>query len=102
MQVEWLRHEEVKSLRVDDRFILIRTVEPVRRDKQGHADRLWFQVDTLELKDAAILKEMIPEYSARIAPPRTVQGVKDADLAKVGCDSMLQRFKNLHHIVPTR
>jgi|GEM_PF-3590971 len=68
--VEWLRREEIKSLRADDRFILIRTVEPVRRDKQGRADRLWFQVDTLELKDAAILKEMVPEYRSRLAHPR--------------------------------
>ena len=59
--IEWLRRSELKSIRIDERFILIRTVEPVRRDKQGRADRLWFQVDTLSLKDAAILKEILQE-----------------------------------------
>lgn len=67
-RVEWLQRAELKSLRVDDRFILIRTIEPVRRDKQGRADRLWFRVDTLGLKDAAILKELVPEYAAKIKP----------------------------------
>lgn len=33
-----------------------------RRDKQGRPDRLWFQLDTLGLKDAAILKEIVPEF----------------------------------------
>ena len=59
--VEWLRRNEIKSIRVDDRFIQIRTIEPVSRDKQGRADRLWFRLDTLGLKDAAILKEMISD-----------------------------------------
>ncbi len=48
--VEWLRRSEVKSIRIDERFILIRTLEPVRRDKHGRADRLWFRLDTLSLK----------------------------------------------------
>lgn len=65
-RVEWLQRAELKSLRVDDRFILIRTLEPVRRDKQGRADRLWFRLDTLGLKDAAILKELVPEYAAKM------------------------------------
>lgn len=73
-RIEWLRRAELKSLRVDDRFILIRTIEPVRRDNQGRADRLWFRVDTLGLKDAAILKELVPEYSVRLASLRTIRG----------------------------
>ncbi len=56
--VEWLRRTEIKSIRTDDRFLLIRTREPVRRDQQGRADHLWFQLDTLGLKDAVILKEL--------------------------------------------
>lgn len=63
--VEWLRRSEVKSIRIDERFILIRTLEPVRRDKQGRADRLWFRLDTLSLKDAAILKELLPTFTSR-------------------------------------
>jgi hypothetical protein len=65
MPVEWLRRSEVKSIRIDGRLILIRTVEPVRRDKQGRADRVWFQLDTLSLKDAAILKELLPAFPTR-------------------------------------
>jgi hypothetical protein len=65
-QIEWLRRNEIKSIRVDDRFFLIRTIEPVRRDKQGRADRLWFQLDTLGLRDAAILKEILPEFTAKL------------------------------------
>ncbi|HEU5226418.1 MAG TPA: DUF6585 family protein [Ktedonobacteraceae bacterium] len=61
-QVEWLRRSEIKSIRIDDRFILIRTIEPTRRDKQGRADRIWFQLDTLGLKDAAILKEILADF----------------------------------------
>jgi hypothetical protein len=57
--VEWFRRTEIKSMRMDDRFLLIRTREPVRRDQQGRADRLWFQLDTLGLKDAALLKELV-------------------------------------------
>lgn len=57
--VEWLRRTDIKSIRTDDRFLLIRTREPVHRDQQGRADRLWFQLDTLGLKDAAILKELV-------------------------------------------
>jgi hypothetical protein len=68
-QVEWLRRSDIKSLRIDDRFLLIRTVEPVRRDKQGRADRLWFQLDTLGLKDAAILKEIVPAFTETLKPP---------------------------------
>ena len=63
--VEWLRRGEVKSIRIDERFILIRTLEPVRRDKQGRADRLWFRLDTLSLKDAAILKELLSAFTNR-------------------------------------
>lgn len=61
--IEWLQRSHVKSIRIDDRFILIRTIEPVRRDKQGRADRLWFQLDTLGLKDAALLKALLPAFS---------------------------------------
>lgn len=64
-QIEWLRRTEIKSIRVDDRFLLIRTLEPVRRDQQGRADRLWFQLDTLGLKDAAILKEMASAFTTK-------------------------------------
>lgn len=64
-QVEWLRHSEIKSIRIDDRFILIRTIEPTRRDKQGRADRVWFQLDTLGLKDAAILKEILADFNPK-------------------------------------
>ncbi|HEY0753107.1 MAG TPA: hypothetical protein VGD98_04030 [Ktedonobacteraceae bacterium] len=63
--VEWLRRRELKSIRIEERFILIRTVEPVRRDKQGRADRVWFQVDMLELKDAALLKTILLEFIER-------------------------------------
>lgn len=62
MPVEWLHQHELKSIRIDERFILIRTLEPVRRNKQGRADRLWFQFDTLGLKDAVILKALLPAF----------------------------------------
>lgn len=60
-RVEWLKRADVKSIRVDDRHIFIRTIEPVRRDQQGRSDRLWLQLDTLGLKDAAILKKILQE-----------------------------------------
>ncbi|HLZ61542.1 MAG TPA: hypothetical protein VKR06_31740 [Ktedonosporobacter sp.] len=63
MSIEWLLRTDIKAIRVEDRHILIRTLEPVRRDLRGRADRLWFQLDTLGLKDAAILKAILLQES---------------------------------------